>query len=353
MKHKFFFVYILTLLVVSAVIVFRPPPNIPPLLSPLGTLLAPDLTKPLSQKIYLRPPLDYSSSTTLNTGNPKVSYLVYNPRSFKVYLSLNPQTRLSPGSFTKLLTTQVALDLFNLQATFSVTRTSIDKEPTILGLKEGEKLSVADLVRGSIATSANDAAATLAEGVARFYHQPLPFFIDLMNQKAKLLKLTNSHFVNPEGYDEQNQYSTLDDISRLVSSVQNNYPYILHAGQSDMENIATSSAHGFYYLPNWNGLLGVYSGVDGLKIAYTAKGGHSSIVTATRNGIPLVVILMGASSLRERDLIAANLLDAAYTKVKLKPINLTPTQLQTHYQVWIDLATKIKQGLKLLDPNTP
>ncbi len=344
--------FIFVLLCIFSAIFLRLIPS-PPLLSPLvDQLLPPDLSGKLSQKLVASPVLDYSHLVTISTLSDKIDYLVYNPSSARVYLAKGQTKKISPGSFTKLITSQVALDITDSdERLLKATKDSINKEPTVLGLKEGEQLSVKDLVRACIATSANDAAATLAEGLADMYHQPVSYFVGQMNLKAKLLGLKNTYFVNPEGYDDDNQYSTLEDIFTIISNVQKNYPYILYSGQSDMEDISTSSAHGRYYLPNWNGLLGVYPGVDGLKIAYTEKAGYSTIVTAKRDNVPVVVILQGANSIRERDLAAAALLDAAYISEKIRPANITRTQLNQHYKKWTDLATKIKQELKLLETN--
>jgi len=309
----------------------------------------PDLTPQLESKLSIMPDLDYSSSQNLDTISPAINYLVFNPHTQVVYLSKNQSQKISPASFTKLLTSIVALDVTKNDPLLTATATSIDKEPTVLGLKENEQLPLSDLIRGSIATSANDAAATIGEGVATLYNQPPSFFIDLMNQKAALLHLDNSHFTNPEGYDDDAQYSTLEDIAKLVYVATSDYPAITAAGASDMQNIEITDTHGFYYLPNWNGLLNIYPTVDGLKIAYTESSGYSTIVTANRQNIPVVVILQGSDSIRERDLAAAALLDAAYLAQHLAPINITRYQVDQKYKVWSDLAKKIRAELELLE----
>lgn len=339
----------ITLLGAFSVLLYLTDKNTQTLLSPLQKILAPDLTKQLSQKLVAPPKLDYTNKTSISTLSDRIRYLVYNPQSKHVYLSKGQTDYISPGSFTKLMTTQVALDIASSEdQELTATKTSVDKEPTILELKEGERLSLKDLIRASIATSANDAAATIAEGIANYYHQPTSFFVDQMNKKSSLLGMVHTSFVNPEGYDDNNQFTTLEDLFILVSNVQKNYPYILYSGNSDMEDIATSSAHGHYYLPNWNGLLGVYPTVNGLKIAYTEKAGYSTIVTAKRNEIPVVAIVQGADSIRERDLAAAALLDAAYIQEKLAPVKVTRYQVDKRYKQWNDLATKIKKELGII-----
>jgi D-alanyl-D-alanine carboxypeptidase len=311
----------------------------------------PDQTAKVSQKVAPALDLDISSVKTVSSLENIPRYLVYNSQTNQVYYAKNAAVRMSPASFTKLLSTQVALDLVPMEYMITATKESVDKVPTILGLKEGEKLSVADLLRGAIATSANDAAQTLADGSAKAVGISQPEFIYYMNVKAQLLDLKNSHFTNPDGLDEQNQYSTLLDIAKLVNNVQKNYPDILEAAKSDNQDIQKTADHGYYYLPNWNGLLGVYPGVTGLKIAYTEDAGYSTIVTATREGYSMVALVSGADSYLERDRAAADLLDAGFLAVGLKPIRVSTAQLNVHYKVWGDLARKIQAELKAASQN--
>jgi D-alanyl-D-alanine carboxypeptidase len=302
-----------------------------------------NLAPKIAQKISKSKVLDYQSAETLPSLNNIPRYLSYNSKNQKVYSAKNQEESFSPASFTKLLTAQVALDLVDPEQYLTTTAESVNKIPTILGLSPGEQLKTKDLVRASIATSANDAAETLARGISSLYGLPSSEFISLMNQKAKKLDMTNSLFINPDGLDDQNQYSTLEDISKLIHNVQQNYPKIIESAASDNQDIEKQEFHNHYYLPNWNGLLNVYPGTTGLKIAYTENAGYSTIVTAEREGVSVVVILSGASSYIERDLAAAALLDHAFAKENIVPANITKSKIKKRYQQWADLATKIRQ----------
>lgn len=310
-----------------------------------------DQTDKISQKISGPFNLDFSKSKELTSLEKVPRYLVYNQDTGVVYYSKGADVRMSPASFTKLLSTEVVLDLVTADHKITVDQKSINKVPTILGLKTGEIIPVSDLLRGAIATSANDAAQVLADGAAEAVSISPQEFIYYMNKKATLLGMEHSHFSNPDGLDEQNQYSTLSDLSRVINNVQKNYPDILSAAKSDNQDIATTSAHGRYYLPNWNGLLGVYPGVDGLKIAYTEDAGYSTIVTSKRDKYSFVAIISGTDSYLERDRAAADLLDAAFMAEGLPAIKITTLQLNRHYKVWGDLARKIQAEIKLLNAN--
>ena len=323
------------------------PRNTKKLISPLW--LGNSQEDKISQKIDKGLHLDLFQSKELSSIEGVPRYLVYNQETGKVYYSKNSQQKISPASFAKLLSAQVALDLASIDQEIEVHSESINKVPTILDLKAGEKFILKDILRATIATSANDAAQVLADESGRFVNISPQEFIYYMNKKATLLGMDHSHFVNPDGLDDQNQYSTLQDIARMVNNVQKNYPEILEVAKSDNEDIASASAHGHYYLPNWNGLLGVYPGVTGLKIAYTESAGYSTIITAKRERLSLVAIVSGTGSYLERDRAAADLLDAAFLYEGQRPVGVTKNSLNLHYKEWGDLARKIKLELKALE----
>lgn len=302
----------------------------------------PDLSSKLEKKIIPPLNLDFSLGKEIKNLTTIPRYLVFNLDTAKVYAAKNWQEKIAPASFTKLLTGEVALDFGFPEELLTATSFSVNKVPSILGLRAGEQLSLSDLLRASIATSGNDAAATMAEGVAVQNGLAFTDFIDSMNKKADLLGMKNSHFANPEGLDDQNQYSTLADLAQLVTNTVKNYPEIIAAAASDRQDIQKSAIHDFYYLSNWNGLLGVYPGVFGLKIAYTENAGYSTIVTAERSGVRLAAILTGADSLIKRDTAAASLLDAGFAAEKIAPANISQAAIKRRHKVWEDLIKKTR-----------
>lgn len=333
--------------VIAAVLIFGPIsiavywPK-PPLLTP-AIDYTPDVSGKLLPKVSTPLSLDFSKSKKLAVKAPR--YLVFNLDTGKVYFASGAADKIAPASFTKLLTAQVALDLGFSDQLLTATKTSIDKVPTTMGFKAGEQFKLTDLLRAAIATSGNDAAATLAEAIATQNGFALSDFISAMNQKAALLLMANSQFANPDGLDDPRQYSTLTDLANLITNTTKNYPEILAAARSDREDIPASPTHGFYYVSNWNGLLGVYPGVFGLKIAFTENAGNSTIVLSERNQVRLAVIVSGAPSLYDRDQAAATLLDAAFAVEKIPQANVTEWQLKQHYKVWTDLIAKTKAEL--------
>lgn len=333
------------LVLVGIVLAYFYVQNNQPLVSPFAGIWH-DGTDLINKKITSPLNLDFARSTELDSLSTIPRYIVYNADTGQVYHAKGTTDLMAPASFTKLISTQVDLDLIPLDQVITVDKKATEKIPTILGIKEGEKISAADLLRGAIATSANDAAQALADGAVAYRKLDMKDFTRLMNTKAHLLGMDHSQFVNPDGLDDQRQFTTLEDLTRLIHNVQVNYPEIASAGASDRQDIQKTSDHDRYYLPNWNGLLGVYPGVNGLKIAYTEMAGYSSIVTASESGKHFVAIVSGASSYYERDQAAADLLDSALIAEKMSPKKIGKWALKEHYQKWADLANKIKAELE-------
>ena len=302
----------------------------------------PDLHQKLTAKVTSPLNLDYLATKDLPSLAGVPHYLVFNLDSGRVYAAKGTADQIAPGSFTKLLMAQVGLDIGFMKQLITATKTSVDKVPTILELAPGEQLTLADLIRGSIATSANDAATTIAEGVATQNGLTPTEFIKLMNQKAQLLQMTDSYFTTPDGLDQPDQHTTLNDVAKLVVNTVKNYPEIIEAATSDRQDIEKTSFHDHHYLPNWNGLLNVYPGVFGLKIAYTGNAGHGTIVLSQRNGVRLAALVSGVDSDIERDMAAAALLDHGFITEKIAPVNLSRYTIKKRYQQWAELAKLIR-----------
>lgn len=267
------------------------------------------------------------------------AYLVVNKNGNVVY-ALNPDAKRSPASLTKLMTAMVVLDMVGPDEIFEVPKEAVGVEPTALLLSEGEKLSVGELLEASLITSANDAAETLARGVAKKLGGSRTVFIKLMNEKAKSMGLVKTHFNNPTGYDDDSQYSTARELAKIAYRATDHYPLIGQMVATRSSSIMGTPEHKPYELPNWNALLGVYPGVDGIKIGNTEKAGHVTIVTSRRNNEDFMVVLLGAPDRKARDLWAAELLNSAFRDVGIAPARVTWTMIKTRYRQWSEQLTR-------------
>lgn len=202
-------------------------------------------------------------------------------------LEKNPNLKHLPASTTKLMTALVALEHCLPQTVVKVGY--VEPEGTKMGLATGDTLSVESLLYGLLVPSGNDAAFTLAYSCDDSYSQ----FIADMNKKAKDLGMLNSHFVNPAGFDDQFQYSTARDLTKLSrAAVANPLISKIVATHSIVVNDVTGTKP--YYLENVNKLLGTVPGVEGVKTGQTEGSLENLVAKVTRDGHTLIIVVLGS-----------------------------------------------------------
>lgn len=237
------------------------------------------------------------------------------------------------ASLTKVMTAMVALDLAGPRELFLVSEQAAVQVPTKIGVVAGQRMTLVDLLHALLLTSANDAAQVIAEGINEKYGADI--FIAAMNKKAQLLGLTNSHFANPQGFDDPENYSSAADLARLTQHALSEYPLIVDIAKKEYHFIPKTEDHKQFDLYNWNGLIGVYPDAYGLKIGSTQKAGKTTIVTSEREGKRLMAVVLGAPTILTRDLWAAELLDIGYrAMLDLPPVAVGPTRLKEKYASW-------------------
>ncbi|OGY20752.1 MAG: hypothetical protein A3A65_01080 [Candidatus Chisholmbacteria bacterium RIFCSPLOWO2_01_FULL_49_14] len=274
------------------------------------------------------------------------AYLVVNAKTGEVYSAFNATRRVSPASLTKLMTAMVSLDVASPSSQLIASGRAATQEPTVLGVQVGEVFTLAELIPAMIATSANDAATIIGEEVLHRYNGNEQIFVALMNKKSDALGLGDTHFTNTQGFDDPGQYSNAYDLTRLAHFAYGNYPLIRKSAGTIYATIDKSPRHGFYHLPNWNALLGTYPGVDGLKIGYTEEAKHSTIVTATRDETQLIVVVIGAPSIIDRDLAAATLLNLGFDREQKPGVYVSESLIKPRIDEWNALRQKILKELE-------
>lgn len=260
------------------------------------------------------------------------AYLVADFDDGTILAYKNLSVRLPIASLTKIMTAVVGLDLASPEEIFSVSEGAASQVPTKVMLKSGERFKFQDLLAFMLISSANDSAAVIKEGINAKYRQDI--FIQAMNYKAEFLRLRNTRFANAAGFDDPNNFSSVEDLSKLTHYALTNYPVIAElVGKSYLD--LTNDADLRLYLNNWNGLLGVYPGVSGVKTGNTEESGNTTIVLSEREGKKVLVIVLGAPGVLERDLWSAELLDLGFSKLAdLPPASITQTQLKQKYSSW-------------------
>src|SRR4051812_27648371 len=141
------------------------------------------------------------------------AYVVVDGRTGEVLAARNAHARMPIASVTKLMTVLVALEHLKLGDTVSVQPTAAAVGESSIGLRAGERLSVHDLLEGALIQSANDAAYALAASAAG---GDVSRFVREMNEKARALRLRDTHYVRPDGLDAPGEYSSAADVTRLA-----------------------------------------------------------------------------------------------------------------------------------------
>ncbi len=216
----------------------------------------------------------------------------------KVLMELNPDEKLSPASITKVMTillTMEALDegKITLDDKVTASRNASSKGGSQIWLKEGEVMTVHELLKATVIASANDACTALGEHIAGDEAS----FVALMNKKAKELGMTNSSFENCSGLDDdvKNHYSTARDVA-IMSCELMKHKKIKEYTTIWMDNLRNGETQ----LVNTNKLIRYYDGATGLKTGTTSKAGYCVSATAERDGMELVAVVLGSDNSSER-----------------------------------------------------
>lgn len=209
---------------------------------------------------------------------------------------------------------------------------------TQIYLQPGEMMSVRDLMKGITMASANDATVVLAERIAGSEEA----FVKMMNEKAQKLGLKNTSFMNPTGLDEDNHYSSAYDMA-LIAIELLKHDEILEFSSVYEDYLRTDTPNKFW-LVNTNKLVRFYDGADGLKTGFTDNAGYTMAVTAKRNDMRLIAIVLGEAVSKVRNQETTSLLDYGFNLYKVQVIKKQGDVIKT---VDLNKATKNKVDVVL------
>jgi len=226
------------------------------------------------------------------TGLSAHAYCLVEIDSGALIASKNADERRAMASTTKIMTALLAAESGRLDEIVTVTESDVRVEGSSLGLREGDKLTLLDLIRGMMAVSGNDAAHT----VARFLSGSDEAFAEKMNARAFLIGMENTHFANPHGLPDDTHYSTAADMARLAVEALKNpvFAEIVSAKKVTVTYLASSLGYEERTLKNSNQLLTTVEGCIGVKTGYTSKAGRCLVSAVRRNGAGVVCVVLKA-----------------------------------------------------------
>ena len=262
----------------------------------------------------------------------------------EILFDKNAHEKLPPASMTKIMTLLLimeALDKGNLQKDemIRVSERAASMGGSQIFLEAGEEMSVNDLLKGVAIASGNDASVALAERLAGSEEA----FVKKMNERAKELKLENTHFQNSTGLPADNHYSTSYDMAMIANELLK-YEAITDYS-SVYEDYLRKGQDNEFWLVNTNKLVRFYPDVDGLKTGYTSEAKYCLTATAKRDDMRVIAVVMGAESPKERNTMVSGLLDYAFNQFETNKLfdrdeKITDIHLLKSKQKNVDIVTK-------------
>ncbi len=205
--------------------------------------------------------------------------IVLDAATGRVIYEKDADSRSLIASTTKIMTALVVCEQCNVLDRMRIPKEAVGIEGSSMYLQEGEVLTIQELLYGLMLRSGNDAAVALAI----YCGGTVEGFAELMNDKARVLGLTGTHFVNPNGLDAPDHYSTARDLAILAAYAMDNPIFYKTVS-------AKTVTVGQRCLRNHNKLLWQLDGADGVKTGYTRAAGRILVSSATRNGRRLIAV---------------------------------------------------------------
>ncbi len=215
------------------------------------------------------------------------STLVMEVTSKRVLSCSNERMELPMASTTKIMTALLAVERCDLQQKVTIPKQAVGVEGSSIYLKQGEVLTVKDLLYGLMLRSGNDSAVALAIHMSG----SVSAFADLMNARVAEMGLKNTHFVNPHGLHDKNHYTSAYDLAYISSIAMQNETFkdIVSTKSVTIQGATIDENR---YLANKNKMLTMYSGANGIKTGYTKDAGRCLVSSSLVDGMQLVCVVL-------------------------------------------------------------
>nr|WP_245419799.1 D-alanyl-D-alanine carboxypeptidase family protein [Phyllobacterium salinisoli] len=231
--------------------------------------------------------------------------------------------RWYPASLTKMMTAYVTFRALTsgqvtLDSPVRMTLNASKEPPSKMGYKPGSVMTLDSALKIMLVKSANDVAVAVGEAIGGTEAD----FVQRMNAEAQRLGMFGSHFTNPNGLHDPNNYSTARDLAVLATQLRREYPQYAHYFGTE----AIDPGKGKKIQANYNILLGRFDGADGMKTGFVCASGFNLAASATRNGRTILAVVLGEPRQETRAVKAAQLItDGFRTNAAAAPTLATLT----------------------------
>lgn len=268
----------------------------------------------------------------------------------KVLFEKNADQAKPPASVTKVMTLLLIFEnlkngKIHLEDEVTVSAHAASMGGSQVYLEAGEVQTVETLIKCICVSSANDGCVAMAEHISGSEQA----FVNQMNEKAKKLNMTQTHFVNCCGLDADGHVTSARDIGTMSRELTRNYPDIFHYSSIWMDEFTHKTAKGesVFGLSNTNKMIKTYEGCNGLKTGSTGKAKFCLSATATRNQISLIAVVMACPDSKNRTKDVTAMLDYGFANVTVYEDQDPLGELK---QADIEQGEKKKILLKRADP---
>lgn len=213
---------------------------------------------------------------------------VINGATGEVIFSKNINKKHAMASTTKIMTAIIAIERCNMDEVVTVSANAANQEGSSAYVAENMQLYMRDMLYGLMLNSGNDAAVAIAEHVAG----SVEAFAELMNEKTLELGLRNTHFVNPNGLDDPEHYTTAADLALIARYAMSNPDFREIVGTLTYQAQPLNAAE-ILYFANHNKMFELYPDVTGIKTGFTQSTGRCLVSSAKRDGMEFIAVTLG------------------------------------------------------------
>ncbi len=297
----------------------------------------------------------YGANTNTNLNLYSEAAIIMDTETEQILYQKNINKKMYPASTTKILTAIIAIEKCNLNDVITATNSAISQVPSGYSsayISDGEKMTVKDLLTVFLVHSANEAGYVLAEHCSG----SIEAFSELMNEKAKEIGCSNSHFVNPSGIHNDNHYTTAYDLCLIANYCMKNNTFrnivsmpkcTIEPTNNSLKRVYTNTnlllnSNSQYYVQN----------CIGIKTGYTKEAGNCLVSCFSKDNIEVICVVLGAGNIGNSDasrfIDSKSLFNYTYNNFTKKNIVNKNDIIKT---IEISNATKETKNLNLIIEN--